>query len=58
MKITVADARAFSQALTLGADEAESQGAIEFDLTSSLQALDDAARQQLADAIEHAKTAG
>ena len=55
MKISVADARAFAASLVAGADQAEKNGTPEFDLVGSLQALDNAARDDLQAAIEAAK---
>jgi hypothetical protein len=58
MRISVSDARAFAKLLTEGADAAEKAGATDFDLTSAAQALDDAARGELAAAIASAQQGG
>lgn len=55
MKITVSDARAFANALIAGANQAEAAGATDFDLVSSLQALDNSARDDLQSAIDEAR---
>lgn len=54
MRITVANARALAASLVSGADAAEKSGSADFELISSLQALDDEARADLQAAIEAA----
>jgi len=55
MKISVATARSFAQALNDAADKAMSEGKHEFDLISASQAVDNAAREELENAILAAK---
>lgn len=58
MKISVMDARAFAEALTKGADDAMAHGKHEFDLTATVESIDDKAREDLQKAIEAARKAG
>lgn len=55
MKISVMNARAIAAALTKGADDAMAKGEHEFDLLSTVQSIDDAARADLEQAIAEAK---
>lgn len=56
MKIAVADAREFAALLNAGADQAESAGQAEFDLTAAAEDKYKAARDELQSAIAQAKT--
>jgi deoxyribose-phosphate aldolase len=55
MKISVQDAQALATALTNGVDKAMAEGAHEFDLVEAMQSVDDAARDQLQEAIDAAR---
>lgn len=54
MFISVTDAETFGRALLEGASNARAKGETQFELTGSLQKLDDAARQELVNAINSA----
>jgi hypothetical protein len=58
MKISVANARALATALTAAADAADKNGETECEVLSAAQAVDDAARDELAKAIAQAKAGG
>jgi len=58
MKIKVVDARAIIEALTNGIDDAMAHGRHEFDLTATVEAIDDRAREDLQKAIDAARKAG
>ncbi len=51
MRISVKDAETFGNALLTAASNARAAGQTDFDLTTSMQSLDDAARSELVDAI-------
>lgn len=55
MNLSIADARAFAKMLNDAADNAEALGQPMVDLTASMQSLDNEARADLQDAIDHAK---
>jgi hypothetical protein len=57
MKISVVTARAFASALNAAADAAMAKGEHEFDLIHATQAVDNAAREELEQAIAAAKAA-
>lgn len=58
MKISVSDAQAIIAALQKGVDDAMAHGRHEFDLTATVEAIDDKARQELQQAIEAARSSG
>jgi|GEM_PF-2507972 len=55
MKISVTNARALAEALIQGADQAMSVGHYEFELTDAVQAVDNAARDEMLSALQEAK---
>jgi magnesium-transporting ATPase (P-type) len=58
MKLSVEDARTLALALNLAADKAMENGEHEVEVVGALQAIDDAARDDLQKAIDAARTAG
>lgn len=54
MRLSVKDAETFGKALLENASKARAAGQSDFDLTASMQQLDDAARSELVNAINAA----